>query len=182
MRRKVISIMPVILLLTGIVARADKVTSDHDKAVNFFKYKSFMWIKEPEPKEPFMKERIIAAVNAQLIAKGFHLVNSEADLAIGANFATEEKHTWETYYNDIAGWGWGLGWGGGWGGSGWASTTEDTYEVGTLTVDLFDVQSRKLVWQGVATGTLQFKAEKRTKNCYKEIEKMFKNFPPGIRE
>jgi hypothetical protein len=52
--------------------------------------------------------------------------------------------------------------------------------VGTLTVDLFDPKSKKLVWQGVATDTLSHKPEKRTKEFDKEIEKMFKDFPPAV--
>ena len=173
MRTRMRLIVSGILFLTAIAARADKVTFDYDHKVNFSHYKTFMWIREPETKEPFMKERIISAINAQLIGRGFQLVDIGADLAIGANFATEEKHTWETYY-DGSGWGW---WGGG-----WASTTEHTYEVGTLTVDLFDAESKKLVWQGVATDTVSSKPEKRTKNCYKQVKKIFKDFPPAASE
>jgi hypothetical protein len=159
-----------LLLLTAHAALADKVTSDYDHSVNFYTYKTFKWIQEPEPKEPFMKGRIVAAVNAQLQARGLRPVSDGADLMIGANVATEEKHTWETYYSG-SGWGWG---------SGWSETTEKTYEVGTLVVDLFDAKGKKLVWQGVATDTLSYKPEKRTRDYAKQIEKMFKNFPPAI--
>src|SRR6267378_2256831 len=143
------------VFLLAAVLRADKVTSDYDHTVNFSKYKTFMWVREPEVKEAFMNERIIASVNAQLVGKGMRQVSDGADLAVGANMATEEKHTWETYYD---GYGWGWGWG-----PGWATTREKTYEVGTLTVDLFDVQSRKLVWQGTGTDTVSSKPEKRNR-------------------
>jgi hypothetical protein len=168
MRSPSISVVLGLVFLMASVARADKVTSDYDHTANFSKYKTFMWINEPQTDEPFMKERIMAAVTAQLGVKGLQSVKSGADLAIGANFATEEKHTWETYYSG-SGWGWG---------DGWATTTVKTYEVGTLTVDLFDTQSKKLVWQGVAIDTLSRHPEKRTKDTDKEIEKMFKEFPP----
>jgi hypothetical protein len=158
-----------LVLLLASVARADRVTSDYDRAVTFSKYHTFMWIREPEPKEPFMKERIMASINAQLITRGLRQVSDGADLAVAANIATEEKHTWETYYTG-SDWGW-------WGG--WAETTENTYEVGTLTVDLFDADSRKLVWHGVGTDTVSPKPEKRTRRSDKEIEKMFKGFPAG---
>jgi hypothetical protein len=117
-----------------------------------------------------MKERIIAAVNAQLRIKGLRLVSDGADLMIGANIATEEKHTWETYYSG-SDWGWG---------GGWATTEERIYDVGTLVVDLFDAQSKKLVWEGTAIDTLPNKPEKRTKEYGKYIEKMFRYYPPGI--
>jgi len=56
-------------------------------------------------------------------------------------------------------------------------TKEKTYEVGTLTVDLFDAQTRKLVWQGVGTDTVSTKPEKHNRETDKEKEKMFKHFP-----
>jgi hypothetical protein len=45
-------------------------------------------------------------------------------------------------------------------------------------VDLFDAQSRKIVWQGVGKDTLSSKPEKRTKEIDKQITKMFRKFPP----
>ncbi len=167
MQTQKLSVMLGFVFLLAANARADRVTSDRDHRVNFSKYKTFMWVHEPEPREAFMKERIVASVNAQLVARGMRQVDDGADLAVGANMATEEKHTWETYYNGD-GWGWG---------SGWSVTKEKTYEVGTLTVDLFDAHTRKLVWQGVGTDEVSPKPEKRTKETDKQIEKMFKHFP-----
>jgi hypothetical protein len=167
-----------LVFLLAIVARADIVTSDYDHTVSFSKYHTFMWIHEPEPKEPFMKERIMASINAQLLARGMRQVDDGADLAIGAHIATEEKHTWETYYSG-GDWGWWGDWGS-WGG--WAETIENTYEIGTLTVDLFDAQSRKIVWQGVGSDTISPKPEKRTRHTDRQIEKMFKRFPMGTEQ
>ena len=165
-----VTVILVLLFVTASAARADKVTFDYDHNTNFFKYKTFMWVQEPKTAEPFMKDRIVQAINTQLQIKGLRQVSECADLVLGANVATEEKHTWETYYSG-SGWGWG---------GGWATTTVETYEVGTLTVDLFDANSKKLVWQGVGIDTLSHKPEKRTKEFDKVVEKMFKDFPPGI--
>ena len=156
------------VFLTAVMAFADKVTSDFDRTVNFSKYKTFMWIQEPEVKEAFMGPRIMAAVNRELTVRGLRQVNDGADLALGAHLATEERHTWETYYSGDGWWGWG----------GWATTTVQTYEVGTLTVDLFDGHTRKLVWQGVATDELESKPRKQTREFDKQIGKMFKYYPP----
>jgi hypothetical protein len=170
MRSRKILVMVASVFLLAISARADKVTADYDHAANFSKYHTFMWVREPEPKNGLMKERIMAAVNAQLTARGLREVDDSADLAIGADVATAEEHTWQTY-NDGDGWGW--GWGGG-----WAWTTEYTTVVGTLTVDLFDTQTRKLVWQGVGTDEVSSKPEKQTKHTSKLVTKMFREFPP----
>jgi hypothetical protein len=117
-----------------------------------------------------MKERIVKAVNLQLTARGLRQVNSKPDLVIGAGLATEEKQVVETYYT--GGWGWD--------GGGFSSTEVRTYLVGTLTVDLIDPCTQKVVWQGVATDKLSRKPEKRTKDSDKWIEKMFRGFPPGF--
>jgi len=172
MRARAIYVTLGLILLLAAVARADRVTSDYDHRTDFSKYKTFMWVHEPEPNDPFVKERIVAAVNAELTARGLRQVTEGADMAVGANIATEEKHSWETYYNGDGGWGW--GWGGG-----WSTTEERTYEVGTLTVDLFDAENHRIIWQGVATDEIPSKPAKRTKETDKQIEKMFKKYPWG---
>jgi hypothetical protein len=53
-----------------------------------------------------------------------------------------------------------------------------TYEVGTLVLDMYDAQTKRLVWRGVATKTVSKKPEKNEKALEKAVEKMFKNFPP----
>ncbi len=166
-----------IVSLTAIAAFADKVTTDRDRTVDLSKFRTFMWIQEPEAKQAFMPTRIMAAVTEALTIRGLRQVSEGADLAIGAHLATEERHTWETYYTGDGAWGGGWGWGAGWGGGGWSTTTEQTYEVGTLTVDLFDSQTRKLVWQGVATDELASKPQKQTKEFGKQISKMFRYYP-----
>jgi hypothetical protein len=164
-----ISIMLGLVILLAVAARADKVTSDFDHNVNFSKYKTFMWVQPPDTPDPFMQDRIMNSVNSQLNIRGLREVNEGADLAVGANMATEEKQAWETYYNG-ADWGWGTG---------WSETTEQTYLVGTLTVNLFDADSHKIIWQGVGVDTVSRKPEKRTKDNNKQIEKMFRYFPYG---
>ena len=54
------------------------------------------------------------------------------------------------------------------------------YDVGKLTVGLFDGHTKTLVWQGVALDEIYSNPEKRTKETFSEIEKMFKEFPLEI--
>ena len=170
-RHKILFMLGFVFLLAA-VARADRVTTDHDHSVNFSKYKTFMWVHEPQTNEPLMKDRIINSINEKLRLRGFRQVNQGADLAVGANLATEERHTWDTYYT-------GSDWGWGYGGGGWATTEERTYEVGTLTVDLFDAENHKVIWQGVGVDKVSSKPEKQTRDLNKQIDKMFRYFPYG---
>lgn len=71
-------------------------------------------------------------------------------------------------------WGWGLG-----AGNVTATTTysDDDYTEGTLVVDMYDVDSDKLVWQGILTSRVTEKPEKRDRTIPKNIKKLMKKFP-----
>jgi hypothetical protein len=163
----------VFMLIAGIAIAQDMQT-DYDKTADFSQYHTFMWIKQPKTENPLMKQRIIDAVNAQLEAKGFRLVTHDADLGISANTATREEHTLEGFYDGFPGWGWHRYWG---------PTTIQTYEVGTLVIDLFDSATKQVKWWASATDTVSSKPEKNAKKLNEAVEKMFKHFPPkGKRE
>ena len=161
-----------LLFLTASVAFGQKVRFDYDHTANFTKYKTYSWLKQPDaPKDPLMKQRIIDAVNMQLMAKGLKLVDSSGDLALAVNVATNEKQTLNTFYDGMGPWSWGMG--------GVATTTVDTYTEGTIVADLFDAQTRKVVWRAVATKEVSDKPEKASEQVEKAIDKMFKKFPPN---
>jgi hypothetical protein len=164
-------------MMTASVALAQKVTTDYDKGKDFTQYKTFMWIKEPKTTNPLMKQRVMDEINAALAAKGLQLVTSNADLAIASHAATKEEHTLNTFYDGFGGgWGWRRFGGGGFGS---ATTTESTYQVGTLVVDIFDAKTKEPVWRGTATKTISDNPEKNAKSLHEAITKMFKNFPPA---
>ena len=157
------------LFLSISFAFGQKVRFDYDKSANFAKYKTFMWIKKPlTPKDPFMQQRIIDSVNAQMMAKGLRLVDSNADLAVAVNVATQQKQTLNTFYDGFGGWGWGMG----------GVETVENYTEGTMVVDFFDTQTKKIVWRGTAEKEISSKPQKVTNEAEKAIEKLFKHFPP----
>jgi hypothetical protein len=152
---------------------AQKVTTDYNKTADFAQYKTFMWIKEPKTTDPLMRQRVIDDVNSALAAKGLKLVTSNADLCIAAHNATKEERSLNTFYNGFGG---GWRWGGGFGSS---TTSVNTYEVGTLIVDIFDAKSKDAIWRGTSTKTLSDNPQKNADNLNKAVEKMFKDFPPS---
>lgn len=163
------------LTLVAGIAMA-KVTTDYDRDANFSKYKTFSWVREPRTKNPLMKDRIVDSVNEQLRAKGLMLVENGGSLSIAAHTATMEQKTLQSFYDGFPGWGWNARFGGA------TTVTVDTYEVGTLVVDLFDSTSKQAVWRGVATGTISGDPEKNTKKLHDDVEDMFKKFPPKGKE
>lgn len=132
---------------------------------------------------PLWVDRIEAAVNSALAGKGWTQVESGGSVAIMATEVTKDHQSLSTFYDGLGGgWGW-RGWfGGGFGeGFGDSTTTENTYQVGTLVVDLFDSNTKKLIWRGSASDTLSDKSDTNIKNPDKGVEKMFDHFPPDAR-
>jgi Domain of unknown function (DUF4136) len=43
---------------------------------------------------------------------------------------------------------------------------------------MYDAQTKRLIWRGVATKTLSNKPRNNEKALEKAVEKMFKDFPP----
>jgi hypothetical protein len=66
-----------------------------------------------------------------------------------------------------------------WRGFGAFGPTTDTYEDRTLSVDLFDTKTKKLLWRGSSTERLSNNSDKNIKNLDKGVEKLFKKFPPS---
>src|SRR5271165_853780 len=56
-----------------------------------------------------------------------------------------------------------------------------SYVAGTLVVDLFDWNTKKLIWRGSCSEAFSDKSGKNIKNLDKGVEKMFDRFPPDAR-
>jgi hypothetical protein len=174
-------IQKVAFLLIGLILFAGKVSAqqvktDYDHGANFAQYKTYSW-EQVKTNDPLDVDRIKSAVNAALAAKGWTLVDSRGDVSIVAMEITRNQQTLNTFYDGFGGgWGWRRFGGGGFGE---ATTTTETYKVGTVVVDLFDTKTKQLIWRGSESDTLSNNSDKNIKNLDKGVEKMFKKFPPG---
>lgn len=175
LQRAVFALMGMMFLLAG-NSSAQEVKTDYDRNANFAQYKTYTWA-QVKTKDALDVDRIKAAVNATLAAKGWTQVDSGGDVSIVAIEITQNQQTLNTFYDGFGG---GFGWrrfGGG--GFGEATTTTETYKVGTLVVDLFDAKNKQLIWRGTSSDTLSNNSDKNIKNLDKGVDKMFKKFPPG---
>src|SRR5215813_10556385 len=171
------SLIAGIAFLSSIPAFAEQVKTDYDRNADVSRYKTYSW-GNIHTADPLWGDRIKAAVNAALAAKGFTEVESGGDVSIMAMEMTKDHQTLNTYYDNFGG-GWGWRWGGGLGDSfGTSTTTESTYTVGTLVVDLFDTNAKKLIWRGSASDTLSDKSDRNIKKLNMEMRKLFDHFPP----
>ena len=170
-----VALIGVLFLFAGRSA-AQQVKTDYDRGADFAQYKTYSW-EHVKTKDPLLVDRITNAVNSALAARGWTQVESGGDVSIVAIQMTSNQETLNTFYNGFGGgWGWRRFGGGGFGE---ATTTTETYKVGTLVVDLFDAKTKKLLWRGSSSDTLSDKSDKNIKNLDKGVEKMFRQFPPG---
>ena len=173
--QKAVFVLIGMMFLFAAKSSAQQVKTDFDRSANFGQYKTYSW-GQVKTKDPLDVDRVKSAVNTALAAKGWSQVDSGGDVSIMAIETTQNQQTLNTFYDGFGGgWGWRRFGGGGFGE---ATTTTDTYKVGTLVVDLFDTKTKKLLWRGTSTDTLSNNSNKNIKNLDKGAVKMFKKFPP----
>lgn len=174
-RRAVIVLIGMMLWIAGNLS-AQQVKTDYDRSANFGQYKTYSW-EQVKTKDPLDIDRIKSAVNSTLAAKGWTQVDSGGDVCIMAMEMTRNQQTLNTFYDGFGGgWGWRRFGGGGFGD---ATTTTETYKVGTLVIDLFDTKTKQLIWRGSASDTLSNNSNKNIKDLDKGVTKMFNKFPPS---
>jgi len=168
---------PAAIAILAATASWAEVKTDYDRTAEFSHYKTYSWGKV-HTQNPLWSDRIKSAVASALAAKGWTEVESDGDVSIMAMEMTEDHRTLNTYYDSFGGsWGW-RRWGGGFGDDfGTSTTTEETYKVGTLVVDLFDTSAKKLIWRGSASDTLSDKSDKNIKRFNSDVQKLFDHFP-----
>lgn len=178
------NILTLILAFSFVCSYGQKVTGDYEKTTDFSKYKTYQFVGWQSDGDKIMtdfdKKRLRDAIQEEMKSRQFELVESGADMAICLFVVVDKKTSTTAYtnYYGAVGYGHGRRYHGGWGG-GYATTTysENDYLQGTLVFDMYDTQTKDLLWQGVAKGTVSAKPEKREKKIPKTIKKLMKKFP-----
>jgi hypothetical protein len=161
-----------------------RVSSDFDKNAQFATYKTYAFTNEALslPVNQLNRDRILAAMEKELAAKGFTKSETNPDVWIDLKLTAKEKQSaTATSSPSYYGYGYGYGYPYAWGG-GFSTTTIDIdqYLEGTLFVDMIDVKEKKLVWQGRAVGTIDEEAsqQKREQNINYAAKQVFRHYPP----
>lgn len=171
--RKTVAIFGVLVLVTAAVGFAG-ISVDHDKGVDFSKFKSFAITEANPPENPLMRERLIDAIVEDLEGKGLTRVEEGFDLEVVVHASTDtEQRVSESN------WGYG-GYRGWYGWAGWGTTTVNVtnIQVGTLMLDIVASDENKLVWRGIATDSIPKKSAKLERKINKAVAQLFRHFPP----
>jgi len=164
---KLLAIAPVAALLIW----AADVKTDYSHSADFGKYRTYSWMRV-DAGDNLWQDRIMQDVDAALTSKGWEKVPSGGNASVAAIGSTQNERQLNTFYDNFGGgWFWG-------GFDGTATTTVENIPVGTLVVDIFDSQSKKLIWRGKAEAGLSDKPEKNEKKLKDAVADLFKNFPP----
>jgi len=149
------------------------VTYDFDRTADFSKFKTYTWVQGTRVSDELNHERVVNAIDSQLARKGFGKVDSSGgpDVLVAYHIAFEKD---VEFNGSSTGWGpYGLG------GNRRGTVRAQEILVGTLTVEMMNAASNKVVWRGVASMDIDRRAnpEKREKSINKAAEKIFKNYP-----
>ena len=152
-----------------------KVAADYDKDINFDAYKTFAFFKTGIDKAEINdidKRRILRAIEAELLAKGY-TKSENPDVLI--SIFTKSQQRIDVYNNN---WGYGA-WG--YGAWGWNRPVNvSTSTEGTLYIDVIDNSKKILIWQGMGTGYLASNVEKKEERISEFVSKVMEKFPPEI--
>ncbi|MDR3700119.1 MAG: DUF4136 domain-containing protein [Candidatus Sulfopaludibacter sp.] len=176
MKTQVTFILPAVL--ASAVALCAAVRTDYDHKADFGHYRTYSWIGV-RAGDSLWQDRITSAVDSALAAKGWTKVPSGGEATVSAFGRTREQDTLQTFYDGFPGWGWDAGWWGGGMDMGESTTQVVPERVGNLTVDIFDANTKKLIWRGVASDAVGDNPEKNEKKMDKTVDDMFKKFPPN---
>ena len=173
------------VVLTPAMLFAQKVSYDYEKSANFAGFKTYAHKDGTKVGQPLIDDRIVAAIDAELAAKGFTKVDANPDVFVVYHTTFDKDKDITTFSSGYGGgygpYGW--GWGGGWAG-GTSTTQVRDILTGTLVIDIADAKKGQLAWRGIGVKEVdvQKSPEKRDKSITKAVQKIFKNYPPKAKK
>ncbi len=185
-------LLPIVALLMFSCSSL-QVTNNFDKEVDFSSFDTFSlfpWdAHNDQVVNEYDKALIENSIKLQMENRGYKYVEKGGDLIVSTFVIVEEKTMNQAYTNHYGGFaGYGSGWnyygydwayGYGWSGPAYTTTTVSSrdYVEGTLLIDIFQLDGKKLVWQGIGSGEVNPDFSKRDKNLPKAIGHIFRRFP-----
>jgi hypothetical protein len=153
-----------------------QVTQDYDPATDFAKLRTYGWLDGSTQRgdvDQLTAERIVRAVDAELAARGFAKAEAKPDFLI--HYLASVAQRIESRPTTVsAGYGWRHGY------AGVASNEIDTYDEGTLVLDVIDPATKNLLWRGTAKAAVQANRtpDEREARIREVVRQILAQFPP----
>ncbi len=171
-----------LVALAGLLAACTtiQVSTDFDPGIDFGALETYAWLPDSERRHgdpridnTLLDQRVRSAVDRELEARGFRILQSGTPDFLVTHFAAVDRRIRvDQIYRSSRGPGWGQ--------SGWSDTVVNEYEQGTLLLDVLDPRSRNLMWRGTAAARLGTAKtpEQRTQRVNEAVERLLDRFPP----
>lgn len=170
-----------ILLFFSTACSSTKVTYEYDRSTNFTNYKTFSFYGWAKASDTMLteidKERIEKAFGREFTIRRYRHQKSGGDLMVSLYLVIDHHNATTSYSNhyrnegySLPSWSWGMGY----------STTryhDYDYSEGTLICDVFDATTKRLLWQGVASGQINQKNKIKEQNIIHAVEAIMNNYP-----
>ena len=177
---KILKLLFLLCLVILTSCSSVKVVTDYDTKVDFTSYKTFAFYKKGIDKASVSdldKKRIMRAVEAELVAKGF---SKSVNPDILVSIFTKSREQVNVSDNNI-----GIGWG--WGYNPWfygrTNININQYTEGTLFIDFIDKNTNELIWQGIGSGAMKMSnIEKKEERINEFVYKIISTYPPGLKK
>ena len=177
---KILKLLFLLCLVMLTSCSSVRVVSDYDTKVDFTSYKTFAFYKKGIDKASVSdldKKRIMRAVEAELVAKGF---SKSANPDILVSIFTKSREQVNVSDNNI-----GIGWG--WGYNPWfygrTNININQYTEGTLFIDFIDKNTNELIWQGIGSGAMKMSnIEKKEERINEFVYEIISTYPPGLKK
>tara|TARA_B110001450_G_C17482833_1_gene424965 strand:- start:123 stop:665 length:543 start_codon:yes stop_codon:yes gene_type:complete len=180
MAMKILKLLFLLCLVMLTSCSSVRVVTDYDTKVDFTSYKTFAFYKKGIDKASVSdldKKRIMRAVEAELVAKGF---SKSVNPDILVSIFTKSREQVNVSDNNI-----GIGWG--WGYNPWfygrTNININQYTEGTLFIDFIDKNTNELIWQGIGSGAMKMSnIEKKEERINEFVYKIISTYPPGLKK
>ena len=180
------------LSLTAMAGLAQDVHYNYDRNANFAKYKTYRWVEIDGAirLDELTHKQLQNALDIELSRKSLiKIKENDPDLLISYQAAIDHEQPFNAFTGGFGpAWGYGLGWGTGWGGPSYGTSIivarPTTMHAGSLGMDIYDADQKKLVWRGEATKTIDIRAkpDKRQRIIDTGVAKLLRNYPPPIKK
>lgn len=154
------------------------ITTDHDPEADFASFTTYGFPEQDNHAPESLFDRAIRrSIDGEMSARGLTRTETNPDLYVVFQASVNEVVTGATVDHwNTGGWGWYGGWGGGMGTS---TVNVNSYNQGTLVVDMVDRDANQLVWRGIAEKSVDDQPTVDQDKINEVMAKLMEDFPPS---